>query len=117
MGIHGEKGLRVEKITTADILVEELMELLLAEKENDWRDEVAILVNGLGATPLDELYIMVRHIYQILEKRGIFVSACYVGEYATSMEMSGASVSVCWVDEELKRWIDFPVNTPFCKQF
>lgn len=117
MGIHGEKGLRVEKITTADILVEELMELLLAEKEDDWRDEVAILVNGLGATPLDELYIMVRHIYQILEKRGIFVSACYVGEYATSMEMSGASVSVCWVDEELKRWIDFPVNTPFCKQF
>lgn len=117
MGIHGEKGLRTEKLSDADTLIEELMELLLDEKEKNWKNEVAILVNSMGATPLEELYIMVRHIYQILEKLNISVAACYVGEFATSMEMAGASISLCWVDEELKRLVDFPANTPFFKQF
>ena len=78
--------------------------------------QVALLINGLGSTPLDEQYILTNSVIEYLNTKGITVYRTWVGEYATSMEMAGASVSICKVDEELKGWLDEPVNTPFYKQ-
>jgi dihydroxyacetone kinase-like protein len=79
-------------------------------------DEVAVLVNGLGATPLEELYVMFRRVKQILDESGISIHRSYVGEFATSMEMAGASISLLRLDEELKALVDAPADTPFFKQ-
>ena len=74
---------------------------------------MALLLNGLGSTPLDEQYILAGSVLRILKEKGIQVYRSWVGEYATSMEMAGASISICKVDEELKKWLDMPVHTPF----
>ena len=79
-------------------------------------DRVAVLVNGLGATPLDEQYIVTRKIDQLLMDKGISVHRYYVGEYATSLEMAGLSISLLKLDEELTKLLDYPANTPFFKQ-
>ena len=79
-------------------------------------DEVAVLVNGLGATPLDEQYIAVRRIQENLTSKGIKVHRYYVGEFATALEMAGLSISLLELDEELKELLDDPADTPFFKQ-
>jgi dihydroxyacetone kinase-like protein len=79
-------------------------------------DEVSVLVNGLGATPKEELYILFSRVSQILKDRGITVFNTYVGEFATSMEMAGASVSLLKLDNELKRLLCKPARTPFFVQ-
>ena len=79
-------------------------------------DEIALLVNGLGATSLEELYILSGDATEYLKSLGIKVYRTIVGEYATSMEMMGASISICKLDNELKGYIDYPVNTPFIVQ-
>jgi len=79
-------------------------------------DEVAVLVNGLGATPKEELYIMFRKVSAVLAERGISVFHTYVGEFATSMEMAGASISLLYLDDELKRLIAAPAASPFFVQ-
>ena len=75
-----------------------------------------LLINGLGATSIEELYILSASVRGILDEKGIKVYRTFVGEYATSMEMAGASISVCKVDAEMKEWIDLPVKTPFYTQ-
>lgn len=117
MGIHGEPGISVEKMKTADKIVDDMMNALLKDLPLKCGDETAILVNGLGATPLDELYIMLNHIEEILKLRDIGIYKVYVGEYATSMEMAGASISLCKVDDELKLYLSEEADTPFFKQF
>lgn len=117
MGIHGETGIRVEKLKEADEIVDGMMEMLVQDLPYQEGDEVAVLVNGLGATPLDELYIMMNRIGQVLDGQGISLFHTYVGEFATSMEMAGASISLCRVDEELKEYLRAEANTPFFKQF
>ncbi|MCD7736031.1 MAG: dihydroxyacetone kinase subunit DhaK, partial [Lachnospiraceae bacterium] len=79
--------------------------------------EVAVLLNGLGSTPLDELYIMMNRVGQILDEKGSSLFHTYVGEYATSMEMAGASISLCRVDDELKGYLAAEADTPFFRQF
>lgn len=116
MGIHGETGIRRGKIEPADQISEEMMDRILNDLPYTENDEVAVLVNGLGATPLDEQYIVTRKINQILADKGIKVHRYYVGEYATSLEMAGLSISLIKLDDELKEMIDYPVNTPFFKQ-
>ena len=76
----------------------------------------AVLINGLGATPLEEQYVMFRRVKQTLDEKGIRVFRTYVGEYATSMEMAGASISICKMNDEMKHYMDHPVNTPFICQ-
>ncbi|HEX4851728.1 MAG TPA: dihydroxyacetone kinase subunit DhaK, partial [Puia sp.] len=76
-------------------------------------DEVSVLVNGLGATPKEELYILYRKVHLILQQAGINVFHVYVGEFATSMEMAGASVSLFKLDGELKRLLAKPCHSPF----
>lgn len=85
--------------------------------ETDYRsgDDVAVLINGLGGTPLEELYILFRRVRQLLDARGVNLKHVWIGEFATSMEMAGASISILHLDEELDRLMAAPANTPFFK--
>lgn len=116
MGIHGESGIRRGKIESADQIVDEMLTQIIEDLPYKKNDEVAVLVNGLGATPLDEQYIVVRRINQKLEAAGITAVKYYVGEYATALEMAGFSISLLKLDDELKELINHPANTPFFKQ-
>ena len=116
MGIHGEPGVKRGKMVAADEIVDRMMEPILQDIPFASGDDVAVLVNGLGGTPLEELYIMYRRISQILTEKGIGVFKTYAGEYATSMEMAGASISLIKLDAELKRLLAASANTPFFTQ-
>lgn len=117
MGIHGEPGVWNGPIKTADELAEESVRELLEDMPVEAGGEVCLLINGLGATSLEELYILTGSVRRLLEARGIRIFRTFVGEYATSMEMAGASVTLCRMeDEEMREWIDMPVHTPFYTQ-
>lgn len=117
MGIHGESGIKRDKLKTADSIVDEMLEQIVNDLPYQKGDEVAVLINGLGATPLEEQYIIYRRVNQVLSDKGIDVYHVYVGEYATSMEMAGASISLLKLDDELRKLLAAPANTPFFKQF
>jgi dihydroxyacetone kinase-like protein len=116
MGIHGEPGVRRGKLAPADRITELLLDALLGDLPLAPGAEVSVLVNGLGATPKEELYVMYRRVHQLLAGRGVQVYRPYIGEYATSMEMAGASVSLCQLDAELRPLLDAPAATPFVVQ-
>jgi dihydroxyacetone kinase len=116
MGIHGEPGVRRGPLERADAIVDGLLGAILAELPVEAGDEVAVLVNGLGATPREELYIMYSRVARTMAERGADVRRVWIGEYATSLEMAGASISVLLLDDELRRLVDAPVNTPFMVQ-
>lgn len=116
MGIHGERGINRGKLQTADEIVTQLLDKIIDDLPYQKGDEVAVLVNGLGATPKEELYIMYRKIHGVLTDLGISVFHVYVGEFATSMEMAGASISLLKLDDELKHYLAKPANTPFFEQ-
>ncbi|MDH4440926.1 MAG: dihydroxyacetone kinase subunit DhaK [Rhizobium sp.] len=113
MGIHGEPGISRKTLAPADAVVDEMMERIFKETDYQKGDQVAVLMNGLGGTPLEELYILFRRVSQLLEERGVTAKHVFVGEFATSMEMAGASISILHLDEELDRLIAAPANTPF----
>ena len=113
MGIHGEPGIWNGPLRTASEIAEESLQALLSDMPLAAGDEVCVLINGLGATSLEELYILSGCVQERLETWGVKVYRTFVGEYATSMEMAGASVSLCKVDDEMKGFIDYPVFTPF----
>lgn len=116
MGIHGEPGIWNGSIKTADEIAQESLDAILKDMPCEAGTEVALLINGLGSTPLDELYILANSAISYLNNQNIRVYRSWVGEFATSMEMGGASISICKVDDELKNWFDEPVHTPFYKQ-
>ena len=116
MGIHGEPGVKECDIMPADKLVDTMLDKILPELPYEKGDEVAVLVNGLGATPLEELYILYGRVQEVLEQKGIKVFQAKVGEFATSMDMAGASISLLKVDDELKLYLSAPCNTPFIHQ-
>ncbi|PID56418.1 dihydroxyacetone kinase subunit DhaK [candidate division KSB3 bacterium] len=116
MGIHGEPGVRRGPLKTADDVVEEILSTILADLPYQRGDEVSVLMNGLGATPKEELYVMFRKVHEMLNAEGISVYHTYVGEFATSMEMTGASISLLKLDDELKRLLAKPAWTPFFEQ-
>ena len=116
MGIHGETGIRRGKLLPADEIVDEMLAQIVNDLPYEKGDEVAVLVNGLGATPLDEQYIITRRIHQFLEEKGIAVHKYFVGEYATALEMSGISISLLKLDDELKELVDQSAHTPFFRQ-
>lgn len=116
MGIHGETGIRRGELEPADQITVEMLDKIIEDLPYVSGDEVAVLVNGLGATPLDEQYIVVRKIDEHLKKLGIQVHRYYIGEYATSLEMAGFSISLLKLDEELKGYLDAPAQTPFFVQ-
>ncbi len=116
MGIHGEPGISKGPLKTSDKIVDEMLNPVLQDLPYGTGDEVAVLINGLGATPKEELYIMYRRVHHILTEKGISVFKVYIGEFATSMEMAGASVSLLKLDQELKELLSKPANTPFFEQ-
>lgn len=116
MGIHGEPGIWNGPLKKADQVTDELLAPILADLGLAGGDEVAVLVNGLGATPKEELYILYNRISKVLSQKGIAIYRPYIGEFATSMEMAGASISLLKLDDELKMLLDEPVNTPFFAQ-
>lgn len=116
LGLHGEPGRRRARLEPADKLVDEIVESILADLDYAGSD-VAVLVNGLGATPLEELYVLYRRVTQVLPGRRIAIRQRYIGEYATSMEMAGASISLLRLDSELHDLLSQPANCPHFKQF
>ena len=116
LGVHGEPGVRRSKIVPVDTIVDELVETILGDLDYVGGD-VAVLVNGLGATPYEELYVIYRRVKQILDARRITIRRRYVGEYATSLEMAGASVSLMRLDAELHDLLAMPIYTPMIRQF
>jgi dihydroxyacetone kinase len=113
MGIHGEPGVRRGPLETADAVTDHLLEALLADLPHSSGDRVDVLVNGLGATPIEELYLVYRRAARGLAAAGLTVRRAWVGEYATSLEMAGASISLLGVDDELARLMDAPASSPF----
>ncbi len=116
MGIHGEPGIRRGALLTAEEVVDEMMKPILADNPLASGDEVAVLINGLGATPREELYIIHRRVNEVLAGTGAKAVKVYVGEYATAMEMAGFSISVLRLDAELKALLAKPCLTPFFEQ-
>ena len=116
MGIHGEPGVRRGPLESADRIAEQLTSAIVEDLELEGGDEVAVLVNGLGATPKEELYILYRAAQRLLSDRGIKSHRVWVGEYATSLEMAGASLSLLRLDDELKSLVDAPAESPFFVQ-
>jgi len=112
MGLHGEPGIRRQKLAPADAVTDELMDAVLAELDLTAGSRVAVLVNGLGATSQIELYVIFRRVKQRLDALGIDIHASWVGEYATSLEMAGASVTLMKLDDTLQALLDHPCRTP-----
>lgn len=114
MGIHGEPGIERTAIKSAKETAKVLLEKIL--KDYDYSNsEVALLVNGLGATPLMELYILNREVCRLLEEKNIKVYRNMVGNYTTALDMSGCSLTLMKLDEELKELLDAPCDTPAWK--
>lgn len=115
MGIHGEPGIERSRILSAHELAEVLCERICADLDYTGA-ETAVLINGLGGTPLMELYILTREVDAFLKARGVKPVRYYVGNYMTSLEMAGCSVSLLRLDEELKGYLEAPANTAAWKE-
>jgi dihydroxyacetone kinase len=116
IGIHGEPGQRRGPLETANAITDHLVEQIIVDRGIGAGDRIAVLVNGLGSTPLEELYVMYRRVRQIMGTKEIAVHRSYVGEYATSLEMAGASISIMKLDDDLTALLDAPASSPFFHQ-
>jgi len=116
IGIHGEPGVNTQKMKTVDEITDELLEHILADIDYS-SSEVAVMVNSSGATPQMELLIAFNHISDVLASKGIKIFRSYVGEYMTSLEMEGMSVSLLKLNEERKRLLNAVADTPAFKEF
>jgi dihydroxyacetone kinase-like protein len=114
MGIHGEPGVEKTKVVTAAELADILLGRILADYDYSGSD-VAVMVNGLGATPLMELHILYNEVEKVLSAKGIGIHRAFVGNYMTSLEMAGCSVTLLKLDVELKDLLDAPCRTPALK--
>jgi homodimeric dihydroxyacetone kinase (EC 2.7.1.29) len=116
VGIHGEPGIKREKIISADELAERMVPALLSSLEikshSTSKDEIALMINGFGGTPLQELYLLNHSVFKALHERGIKVHRIFVGNFMTSIDMLGASVSIMKLDDELKSLLNEPCQAP-----
>ncbi len=115
LGIHGEPGIYKRKIMNADEITKLLLDKILEDIKIEEKEEVAVLVNGLGGTPIMELYIVNREVHELLEEKNISIYKTIVGNFMTSLEMAGFSITILKLDEELKELLDFKANTPALK--
>jgi dihydroxyacetone kinase/dihydroxyacetone kinase-like protein len=116
IGIHGEPGIHRGPLETADAVTDRLLDPIVADLDLSRGERVAVLVNGLGATPLEELYLLYRRVHARLGELGVEIERRYVGEYATSLEMAGASVSVMRLDDATSALLAAPARSPFFEQ-
>ncbi|WP_327351529.1 dihydroxyacetone kinase subunit DhaK [Streptomyces sp. NBC_01304] len=112
VGIHGEPGRRRARLTTAAETAEIMLDAILEDLPEAAGAPVIVLVNGLGATPPIELYVVRAEVERILAARGIAVARSLVGNYVTSLDMAGCTITVCRADEQMLRLWDAPVHTP-----
>lgn len=110
IGVHGEPGVTREKLKPADEIVDYLLDHILADLDFVG-SEVAVLVNGSGATPAMELYILNKRVHDVLAQKGVKIVKTYVGNYFTSIDMAGASISLLKLDDETKRLLLAPCDT------
>ena len=110
VGIHGEPGRERKKMAPADAIIDELLDAVVTDLPYREGDRVALMVNGLGGTPISELYILFRRAHQQLAERGITVARSYVNEYCTSLDMAGASLTLVRLDEEIDALLDAPAE-------
>jgi phosphoenolpyruvate---glycerone phosphotransferase subunit DhaK len=111
IGIHGEPGIEKTMIKTADEIAETLLDKIFDDMKLEKGDRVAVMINGLGATPLMELYIVNKKVSEMLEEKQIHVYETFVGEYMTSLEMAGCSISLLKLDDSLIELLDAPADT------
>jgi dihydroxyacetone kinase-like protein len=112
VGIHGEPGRHRQKLVPVREIVASAMDAILAEPVLADAEQVVVMVNGLGGTPLIELYVVFNEVAALLADKGVAVARCLVGNYVTSLDMAGASITLCRADAELLSLWDAPVNTP-----
>jgi dihydroxyacetone kinase-like protein len=112
IGIHGEPGRERKTIAPAKEIAAMLVDPIVGDLPYGQGDSVIAFVNGMGGTPLIELYVMYNEVKQLLDKAGITVARSLVGNYITSLEMAGCSVTLLKADDEIVRLWDAPVNTP-----
>jgi dihydroxyacetone kinase-like protein len=110
VGIHGEPGRRREKLADANTIVDELVEAVVTDLPYQQGDNVALMINGLGGTPISELYLAYGRAHEQLANRGITVGRSYVGEYCTSLDMAGASVTLLRLDDEITSLLAAPAE-------
>ena len=110
IGHHGEPGIEVCPLETASQMARQMTDIVVSDYPYKEGDEVVVLVSGLGATPVMELYVLYDEIDRILKEKGIRTYKAYVGDYFTSLDMMGATLTVMKVDDELKELIDMPAN-------
>jgi dihydroxyacetone kinase-like protein len=110
VGIHGEPGRERRKLTGSDEITDELLEAVVTDLPYNSGDRVALMVNGLGGTPVSELYIVYRRAHQRLAERGITVGRSYVNEYCTSLDMAGASITLVRLDDEIEQLLTAPAE-------
>jgi phosphoenolpyruvate---glycerone phosphotransferase subunit DhaK len=111
VGIHGEPGRKRESMRDADAIVKDMIDAILTDLNPAKGSEILLLVNGLGATPLMELYLIYNTAEKLLTETGLTIGRSLVGNYTTAIDMAGASITVCILDDEIKRHWDSPVHT------
>jgi dihydroxyacetone kinase-like protein len=110
VGIHGEPGRRREKLASANEIVDELLDAVVSDLPYGKGDDVALMVNGLGGTPISELYLLYGYAHEQLAKRGISVRRNYVGNYCTSLDMAGTSITLSRLDPEVEELLAAPAE-------
>ena len=113
MGIHGEPGIKREKLRKANPLVDDLCKRILDDFKLNDKDQICIMINSLGATPLEELYIISKRVHENFSKLKIKITKTYVGRYATSMEMAGMSITILKLNNELNKYLLASSKCPF----
>ena len=111
IGHHGEPGIEICGLETASQMAQRMVDIILADNPLESGDKVVCLTSGLGATPLMELYVLYNEIERLLEQNGICIHRAYTGNYFTSLEMMGASLTIMKLDDELMQLIDMPCNS------
>jgi dihydroxyacetone kinase-like protein len=111
VGIHGEPGRRRVALKSADAIAKEMGEAILGDLREQARGDALLLVNGFGGTPLMELYLMYHAAQKVISGAGVRVARSLVGNYVTSLDMAGCSITLCMLTDELKRLWDAPVHT------
>jgi dihydroxyacetone kinase-like protein len=117
IGHHGEPGLEVVPLETADQMARRMTEIILPDLPFQSGDAVAVLISGLGATPAMELYIFYNKVHDLLKKAGVKVYRSYVGDYFTSLEMAGVTLTLMKLDRELQECLDYEADSMGLKQF
>jgi dihydroxyacetone kinase-like protein len=112
VGIHGEPGRKREAMREADAIVSDMVDAILIDLKPAKKSEILLLVNGFGATPLMELYLLYNSAAKLLNKHGLQIARSLVGNYTTALDMAGASITVCLLDDEIKQHWDSVVHTP-----